>query len=193
MLDCFHVTRLGFAAVDDVRRRVQNETLGHRGRRDDPLFRIRRLLRRRADRLSPHAWARLLTGLELGDRDAQIGTTWIAAQDLRLIYTARDRADAEQRLHRWLTFCADSDIGELHRLARTIDSWRTELLAYFDTGGVSNGPTEATNLLIKKVKRSGHGFRNLNNYRLRLLLHCGVTWHTQQPAPLRGRLPRLAA
>lgn len=193
VLDCFHVTRLGFTCVDDVRRRVQNETLGHRGRRDDPLFGIRRLLRRRADRLSPHAWARLLTGLELGDRDAQISTTWIAAQDLRQVYRAQGRADAEQRLHRWLTFCANSTVPELHRLAGTIDSWREELLAYFDTGGISNGPTEATNLLIKKVKRSGHGFRNLNNYRLRLLLHCGVTWQTQQPAPLRGRLPRLAA
>jgi transposase len=193
VLDCFHVTRLGFAAVDDVRRRVQQESTGHRGRREDPLFRIRRLLRRRADRLSPHAWARLLAGLEAGDRDAQISRTWIAAQDLRLIYQAGDRARAEHRLHRWLTFCADSDIPELHRLARTLDSWREELLAYFDTGGVSNGPTEATNLLIKKVKRSGHGFRNLDNYRLRLLLHCGTEWHTQQPAPLRGRLPRSAA
>ncbi len=85
MLDCFHVTRLGFAAVDDVRRRVQQQTLGHRGRRDDPLYRIRRLLRRRADRLTPHAWARLLTGLDVGDIDAQISRTWIAAQDLRLI------------------------------------------------------------------------------------------------------------
>ncbi|MDQ1721411.1 MAG: transposase [Pseudonocardiales bacterium] len=193
VLDCFHVTRLGFAAVDDVRRRVQQETTGHRGRRDDPLFRIRRLLRRRADRLTPTAWSRLLAGLDAGDREAQIGSAWIAAQDLRLIYQARGRADAEQRLHRWLTFCADTEIPELHRLARTIDSWRPELLAYFDTGGASNGPTEATNLLIKKVKRSGHGFRNLNNYRLRLLLHCGVEWHTQYPAPLRGRLPRSAA
>ncbi len=99
VLDCFHVTRLGFAAVDDMRRRVQNETTGHRGRRADPLYGIRRLLRRRADRLTPHAWARLLTGLEAGDRDAQIATTWIAAQDLRLIYRAQGRADAEQRLH----------------------------------------------------------------------------------------------
>jgi len=193
VLDCFHVIRLGFAAVDDVRRRVQNETLGHRGRRADPLFGIRRLLRRRADRLSEHAWQRLLTGLAVGDTDEQIGKTWIAAQDLRLIYRASGRPQAEQRLYRWLTFCADTDVPELHRLARTIDSWREELLAYYDTGGTSNGPTEATNLLIKKVKRSGHGFRNLNNYRLRLLLHCGVTWQTQQPAPLRGRLPRLAA
>ena len=41
--------------------------------------------------------------------------------------------------------------------------------------GCPNGPTEAMNLPIKKVKRVGHGFRNFTNYRLRLLLHCGVT------------------
>ena len=51
--------------------------------------------------------------------------------------------------------CADSNVPELHRLASTIDGWRDELLAYFDTGGVSNGPTEAMNLLIKKIKRTG--------------------------------------
>jgi transposase len=38
------VVRLGFAAVDDVRRRIQREDTGHRGRRDDPLYDIRRLL-----------------------------------------------------------------------------------------------------------------------------------------------------
>ena len=81
----------------------------------------------------------------------------------------------------------------LTRLARTIDAWREEFLAYFDTAGVSNGPTEAINLLIKKIKRVGHGFRNFANYRLRLLLHCGVDWNTPQPTRIRGRLPRLAA
>ena len=89
--------------------------------------------------------------------------------------------------------CADSNVPELHRLARTIDAWREEFLAYFSTGRISNGPTEAMNLLIKKIKRVGHGFRNFDNYRLRLLLHCGVTWQTHQPTPLRGRLPRLAS
>ena len=69
----------------------------------------------------------------------------------------------------------------------------TELLAYFTTGGASNGPTEGLNLLIKKIKRVGHGFRNFGNYRLRLLLHCGVTWHTPRTTPIRGRLPRLVA
>ena len=48
VLDAFHVTRLGFAAVDDVRRRVQQDDLGHRGRKGDP--RHRRITRRSAFR-----------------------------------------------------------------------------------------------------------------------------------------------
>ena len=56
-----------------------------------------------------------------------------------------------------------------------VRAWEVEILAFHSTGGCSNGPTEAVNLLIKKVKRVGHGFRNFINYRLRLLLHCGVT------------------
>lgn len=194
MLDAFHVVRLGFAAVDDVRRRIQQEQLRHRGRAEDPLFGIRRLLRRRADHHSPRSWARLLAGLDAGDtRDEQLARTWIAAQDLRLIFTCTDRARAAHALYRWLDYCAQAEIPELTRLARTIDSWRPELLAYFTTGGVSNGPTEAINLLIKKIKRVGHGYRNFDNYRLRLLLHCGVEWNTLRATPIRGRLPRSAA
>jgi len=39
--DPFHVVRVANRCLDRVRRRVQNETLGHRGRADDPLYRIR--------------------------------------------------------------------------------------------------------------------------------------------------------
>lgn len=194
VLDAFHVTRLGFAAVDEVRRRIQRDLTGHRGRRDDPLYRIRRLLRRGADHHSERSWARLLAGLDVGDtRDEQLAKTWIAAQELRLLYRCPDRARAQAHFYRWLVHCVDADVPELARLATTIDSWHTELLAYFDTGGISNGPTEAINLLIKKIKRVGHGFRNFDNYRLRLLLHCGVDWNTVHATPIRGRLPRFAA
>ena len=194
VLDAFHVTRLGLAAVDDVRRRVQQETLGRRGHRDDPLYRIRRVLRRAAEHLTATGWARLETGLSLGDPHGQVTAAWMVAQELRLVYArSRDVADARHRLHKILVRCADSDIPELHRLARTLDTWREELLAYFTTGGISNGPTEAINLLIKRVKRVGFGFRNFDNYRLRLLLHCGVDCQTPHATPVRGRLPRLVA
>ena len=43
--DAFHVAKLATTVVDDVRRRVQQETTGHRGRRDDPLCRVRNILR----------------------------------------------------------------------------------------------------------------------------------------------------
>ncbi len=39
--------------------------------------------------------------------------------------------------------------GHHHRL------WTTEFLAYFTTAGIGNGPTEAKNLLIKKIERVG--------------------------------------
>ncbi len=64
-----------------------------------------------------------------------------------------------------MVHCADAGVPELIRLATTIDSWSQEFLAYFDTGGISNGPTEAMNLLIKKIKRVAHAFRNFDNYR----------------------------
>jgi transposase len=193
VLDAFHVVKLGFDVVDAVRRRVQQQTLGHRRRKDDPLFAIRRLLRRGVEHHSDKSWDRMLAGLDAGDDDQQIGRAWIAAQELRLLCRDKTRARGERRLLAWFTFVAEHEIPELMRLARTLDSWRTELLAYFDTGGVSNGPTEATNALIKKVKRVGHGYRNFDNYRLRVLLQCGVTWQTQPTTPIRGRLPRLAA
>jgi transposase len=188
VLDAFHVIKLGFDAVDQVRRRVQQETLGHRGRAGDPLFGIRRVLRRGHDRHSDLSWTRLLRGLDLGDPRGEVAAAWIAAQDLRLLYRLRDPQRAAQAFSRWLTFCADSGVPELHRLARTLDSWRDELLARFTVADVSNGPTEAINLLIKKVKRVGHGFRNFANYRLRLLLHCGTVWDAPATTMLRGRL-----
>jgi transposase len=193
VLDPFHVVRLGFAALDDVRRRVQQDTYGHRGRRGDPLYGIRRVLRRGAENLTEHAWARLLAGIESGDDGGQVAKAWVAAQELRAIYRCGDRGQAAGRLYDWTIACIDSGVAELARLARTITTWRDEFLAYFSAGRISNGPTEAVNLLIKKILRVGHGFRNFDNYRLRLLLHCGIIWNHQTPTPLRGRLPRLAA
>ncbi len=85
------------------------------------------------------------------------------------------------------------EIPELTRLATTIDRWSDEVLAFHTTGGASNGPTEAVNLLIEKIRRIGHGYRNFDNYRRRLLLGCGITWVTVPTRRIRGRQPAFAA
>lgn len=89
------------------------------------------------------------------------------------MFTATD-VDHAHRPHRILPVCADAGVPELVRLASTIDRWTDELLAFHTTDGASNGPAEAVNLLIENARRVDHGFRNFNNYRLRLLLACGI-------------------
>ncbi|MCP5030947.1 MAG: transposase, partial [Actinomycetia bacterium] len=66
--------------LDDVRRRVQNETLGHRGRRDDPLYRSRRLLTRADERLNNAGRDRLVGLLEAGDPKGEVRTAWHAKE-----------------------------------------------------------------------------------------------------------------
>jgi transposase len=51
--------------------RVQQQTYGHRGRRDDPLYGIRCVLRRGAEHLTDNGWARLLADIEAGDDRGQ--------------------------------------------------------------------------------------------------------------------------
>jgi len=190
VLDPFHVVRLLTSAVDEVRRRVQNDTLGHRGRKGDPLYGIRRVLLRGAEKHTPSSFARLLAGIDAGDDGGQVAKVWIALQDLRHVYGAVSLDQAQHRLHRFYWRCATADVPELTRVARTISAWQDEMLAYFTTGGASNGPTEAVNLLIKRIKRVGFGFRNFANYRLRLLLHCGIAWQHVSTPRIRGHKPR---
>jgi transposase len=89
VLDAFHVVKLGSAMVDEVRRRVQQDTLGHRGRKGDPLYGIRRTLQIGAEHLTDKQAARLDAKLAAGDPDHEITLAWQCYQKLRAIYHAR--------------------------------------------------------------------------------------------------------
>jgi transposase len=193
VVDHFHAIKLANTVVDQVRRRIQQATLGHRGRKPDPLYHIRKLLLTAAEQLTSRGRVRLRAGLAAGDPTGEVAAAWQGKELLRAVYAAGDVADARTALGRFYRWSDGVGVAELSRLARTVRAWEAEILAFHSTGGCSNGPTEAMNLLIKKVKRVGHGFRNFGNYRLRLLLHCGVRWQTHRTARLRGRYPRLVA
>ena len=67
VVDHFHAVKLANTTVDQVRRRTQQTTLGHRGRKRDPLYRIRKLLLTAAEQLTDRGRARLRAGLAAGD------------------------------------------------------------------------------------------------------------------------------
>jgi transposase len=191
-VDCFHGVKLANTMVDDVRRRVQQETLGHRGHKDDPLYRCRRLMTRGWERLTDRQRTKLLDALDVGDRYGECGAAILGKELLREMYAAKNLTVARWKLVAFYQHAAEAEIPELTRLAKTVSAWETEILNYHVTG-ISNGPTEAQNLIAEKLRRVGHGMRNFENYRLRLLLHSGVEWETRPTARIRGRHPRLIA
>ena len=156
-----------------MRRRVQHETLGHRGHKDDPLYRSRRLLTKADERLSDRGRAKLLGLLGAGDPRGEVRMAWHAKEFVRSIYDHHDPDLALEfvtRLGRDLQ--DDTCPPEMRQLGRTIVRWRTQIAAWHQAH-VSNGPTEAINNLIKRVKRVAFGFTSFRNYRIRSLLYAG--------------------
>jgi transposase len=88
--DPFHVVKLANSKLDECRRRVQNETLGHRGRKSDPLYRARRLLTKADERLDEHGRTKLLGLLAAGDPRGEVRAAWHAKEVVRSIYDHHD-------------------------------------------------------------------------------------------------------
>ena len=184
--DPFHVVRIANRCVDKVRRRVQNETLGHRGRKADPLYRIRKLLLAGYERLDERGHDRVLLGLRHGDPHDELLGAWLAKESVRDIYLTEDPKVARVLLDKAIVGCKSDEVEEIRSLGATLERWRTEILNHHRTGA-SNGPTEGLNLCVKKVKRAGRGFTCFEHYRLRVLIHAGgVTW-SRRPSPPRIR------
>ena len=125
------MVKLGLDCVDQVRRRVQQNTLGHRGRARDPLYDIRRLLRRRRDRLSIKARARLQAGLIAGDQTGEVTLAWTVAQDLMALYQLTDPVPARRRAETLIADLRGCPIDELARLGRTLHAWRQAAATLF--------------------------------------------------------------
>jgi transposase len=171
--DPFHVVKHANAKLDEARRRVQNETLGHRGRKSDPLYRIRRLLTKADERLEEHGRERLVGLLRAGDPGGEVATTWQAKEAVRELYAHADETTAREWIEHLIVDMSDRDNPmEVRSLGRTLGRWKDQIVAWHRSH-VSNGPTEAANNLIKRVKRAAFGFTSFRNFRVRALLYAG--------------------
>ena len=155
--------------VDKVRRRVQNETLGHRARKADPLYRIRKLLLAGSERLDERGHERMLLGLRRGDPHDELLGAWLAKESVRDVYLTEKVGEARTLLNKAIVGCKSDEVAEIRSLGDTLERWQSEILNHHRTGA-SNGPTEGMNLCVKRIKRAGHGFTSFKHYRLRV--HC---------------------
>jgi transposase len=143
-------------------------------RKGDPLYGIAKLLRAGAEKLTDKQWHRLETAIAAHDAHLAVYLAvylaWSCAQQLRSAYRHPDPAASRRIAEKALATFSTCPVPEIARLGRTLKRWSTTFLAYFDTGRSNNGGTEAVNGLIELHRRVARGFRNRDNYRLRMLL-----------------------
>lgn len=175
VMDPFHVVKLAGDALDEVRRRIQQETTGHRGRATDPLYRARRTLHTGADLLTAKQQERIV-GLFADANFTAVEVTWAVYQDIVSAYRTNDGNEGKKLLQSViddLTTNLPTGLVELKRLGRTLKRRAADVLAFFTRPGTSNGPTEAINGRLEHLRGSALGFRNLTHYIARCLLESG--------------------
>lgn len=171
--DAFHVVAVGTRALDRTRRRVQQETLGHRGRKADPLYRSRKLLTLAAERLDDKSTAKLRGLLAAGDPTARCTKP---GQPRKCSGTST-RSGVPRTLPGpgWMGSSPTAALAPGRRFAawpaRSSSGPRRSRPPH--TTGYTNGSVEGLNSLIKKVKRVAAGFRSFTTYRLPILLAVG--------------------
>lgn len=175
VMDPFHVVKLAGEALDRTRRRVQQQIHGHRSRKNEPLYKARRMLHTGTGLLSERQ-IRRLDLLFADDRHVEVEATWGIYQRMIEAYREPDRATGKKKmvaLIKSVSHGVPKALVEVAQLGRTLTKRAVDVLAYFDRPGTSNGPTEAINGRLEHLRGSALGFRNLTNYIARSLLETG--------------------
>lgn len=162
VVDKFHLIRHINGVLDKVRSRLQGGS--RRGKRRD-LFKSRYTLLKGAERLTGWEQAKLSGLFYLYP---ELGRAWALKESFRGWYKAADRSQAEEMLGLLQEKIVNSSLPEFKELQHTLANWREEILNYFDYR-ITNGFVEGKNNRIKTIKRLAYGYRNMDNFRLRIL------------------------
>ena len=175
VMDPFHVVALAGGAVERCQQRIQQETLGRRGRFGDPPYGIRRVLLTGANLLTSKQVVRLET-VFADEEYTQVDVTWWVYQRIVGAYRDPGRTRGRDRLRSVIASLSagvPTALKELTTLGRTLKRRSADVLAYFDRPGTSNGPTGAISGRLEHLRGTALGFRNLGHYLLRALLDTG--------------------
>jgi transposase len=179
-VDLFHVVQLAVKVTGDVRRRATREKYGRRGKKDDPEYRLKGLLNRNLEDLSPEQFTKIIDTLDADGHGQQAALAWIAKEKLRDALNLRARItrsrpcerQVRDRLFAFYDWCSQNeDIPELVTLAGTVSRWENEIVTAVLTG-VTNAMSESLNRIAKLEARMAYGFRNPQNQRRRVRIAC---------------------
>jgi len=162
--DRFHVMKLFNEKLSNLRR-----WLYHRA--DDAQKKVlkgsRWLLLKASENLDPEhdEEARLEEALKL---NRPLALAYYMKEELRQFWEQPGKTFATAFLNDWLRRAKASGIHMLQQMAKTLETHRAGLLAYYYCP-ISTGPLEGTNNKIKTMKRQAYGFRDHEFFKLKIL------------------------
>jgi len=163
VVDKFHLIRHVNDALDKVRSRLQGGRWKEGKSRE--LFKRRYTLLKGAENLTDQEQLILERLLSMSP---ELREAWRLKESFRYWYRTATRAEAELKLVILEQNITEGPLPEFKHLLPTIRKWRQEILNYFDYR-ITNGFVEGKNNRIKTIKRMAYGYRNLDNFRLRIL------------------------
>ena len=99
----------------------------------------------RTRRLTPRQQERLREAFTADEAHISVEVAYLLTQQVRDVFHQATPAQGQRLAAHLIQRLPACPIPEIARLGRTLRKWKDAFLAYFDTGGASNGPTEAIN------------------------------------------------
>ena len=162
-VDRFHVIRQVNRVVDAVRIRLQSSS--RQERKSSQLYKRKYSLLKGAEKLANWERPRLA---QLFTAYPALKKAWELKEQFREWYRLTNRSQAEIRLKSMEQTASRDGLPEFEALDYILTEWRAEILNYFDHR-ITNGFVEGKNNRIKTLKRMAYGYRNMGNFRLRIL------------------------
>ena len=125
------------------------------------------LLLKRADNLNEEAdeKQRLDEALKL---NAPLAAAYYLKEDLGLLWKQESKEEASEYLRGWIKRAEASGVNMLIKFAKKLATWRSCVLSYYDTDGLSTGPLEGVNNKVKTMKRMAYGYRDMEFFQLKI-------------------------
>ena len=161
--DRYHVTKNLNDVLDKARRAIQ-----------------RHLPKDVASRLKGLRWVLLKAQEDLDDEEKEkLQAVYELSPVLRRLHQLKerfrsifehitDRKQAERFLQAWICEVKQFGCAKLLKFVRTLEHWWEPVLNYFHQH-ITNGPVEGINNKVKLIKRRAYGYRNVTNFRNRIV------------------------
>ncbi len=164
--DRFHISKHLNDAVDKVRRQ-EHKALKEEG--DERLTGSKHSWLFNPENMKEERW---LAFESLKDSELKTSRAWAIKEQFRWFWEYVYAGSAKKFFKSWYGWAARSRLTPIIDVAKMLKNRLPNILTYF-RHGITNAMSEGFNSRIQSIKSSARGFHAFENYRTRILFHCG--------------------